>query len=69
MALPGPRNRDLAILIVLLVVGEDHQLGDVEEGTEGFIPHPGVDAATFSKYSLVVEGLFDLYEGKQAGVR
>ena len=57
-------NGNNPFVVVLLIVGEDHQLRDIDEATEPLVFHPGLDAVLFGKNTFCVVRLFNLNEGK-----
>ena len=64
----GPLNRNNPFVVVLLIVGEDHQLRDVDEATEPLVLHPGLNAVLFGKDTLGIVGLLNLNESKRETV-
>ena len=61
----GTLYGDYFFVVIFLVVGEYHQLGDIDEFAETLILHPGLDAVFLRHDSLCVIGLFDLDESKR----
>lgn len=46
------------VVVIFLVVGEDHQLCDVEESSETTLAHPFVDAFSLCQNAVMVIWLF-----------
>ena len=57
-------NRFDIRIIVLHVVGEYHQLRDVNKTTKNLSGEAGIDAVMFGYDAILVVGLFDLHKGQ-----
>ena len=53
-------DRHTALIVVLLIVGEYHQLRNVEEAAEARLAHSGVYAFTLRQNTLMIIGLLHL---------
>ena len=53
-------DRHTALIVVLLIVGEYHQLRNVEEAAEARLAHTGVYAFTLRQNTLMIIGLLHL---------
>jgi hypothetical protein len=51
--------------IVLHIIGENHQLRDVDKAPECLVGHSLVDSVSFSKNSIVIIRFLDFNEGKR----
>ena len=55
-------------MIILHIIREDKQLGDVDEFAELFIPEAGVDAISFRKNTFLIVGLLHFDESQRHSV-
>ena len=60
----SPPYRFSAFIVILLIVGEDHQLGDIEEPTKIRLTHSVVDSLFFGNDSQVVVRFLYLNKGQ-----
>lgn len=57
-------DRNNIFRVVGLVIGENHQLRNIQERAEGLVPEAGVDSFSFSEHPVTVVGFLDLDEGQ-----
>ena len=53
-------NRNPVFIIIFLIVGKYHQLGDIQESSEFFVAHPHIDTLPFCQNAVMVIRLLDL---------
>ncbi len=58
-------NRNTVVVIIFLIVGENHQLRDVDKASERLVGHPLVDSVSFCKNPVVIIRFLDFNEGKR----
>ena len=63
-----PLNGNNVLGIVFLIVGEYHQLRDVQERAKRLVAESRVDALAFGKHPLVVVGFLDFDKGKRKAI-
>ena len=58
-------NRNTVVVIIFLIIGENHQLRDVDKAPECLVGHSLVDSVSFSENSIVIIRFLDFNEGKR----
>ena len=58
-------NRNTVVVIIFLIVGENHQLSDVDKASECPVGHSPVDSVSFSKNPVVIIRFLNFNEGKR----